>query len=491
MKSSPSVPQAPDPYATADAQTQQNIQTAIANARMNRTNQTTPWGSISWQQGDVDANGVPTYSSNVTLNPQDQAILDMQRQTGLTRQQLIQQLLANSGGSLAQPLRMDNLHPIYDRYAQQGAPQGGGQGGQTPQIAGIPGAAAGGMGLQQQSQGMPQGMPQAPAPQRSPNVNKPGTLMPSVGSATQGDPMSGMGADVGAQGAAPQGRISVDPQTGMLMLDGQVLDRNDPRLYGSRGPQNAAVAEQPRGEGVVDPAIAASQYWDDMQTRHAGRRQLDSAGVSSGQEGQGFGEFNQNYLDSLIYDDEYGFLAQPEHVDSSRDPDDRTRMQRQFAAMMAGMGGANALGLGQGAGVNAATGAGLGGSAGEAAAAGGMGSPAAAGAGAGSMPGFAGELGAIPAGQGTATSMPGFAGELGAPSLGGQSWLEAASRFLPQGQFGRGQLAAALFSLGSGGGGADQQAPPGARPASGRAPLVRRPSASKSQALAQILRRQP
>lgn len=168
MKGSSNVPQAPDPYATADAQTQQNIQTALANARLNRTNQTTPWGSINWTQGEVDANGVPTYSSQVTLNPQDQAILDAQRSSGLTRQQLIQQLLANSGGSLSQPLRMDNLHPVYDRYAQGGQggqAQGGGAQGGTPQISGISGAAAGGMGLPQA-----QGASQASQPGGSPDI---------------------------------------------------------------------------------------------------------------------------------------------------------------------------------------------------------------------------------------------------------------------------------------------------------------------------------
>lgn len=468
-----SAPQPPDPYDTADAQTQMNIQTAIANARMNRTNQTTPWGSINWTEGPVDANGVPTYSSNVTLSPQQQALLDALQNQQLTRGGMAADLLRQMQGTAATRgldfSSLPALHgfPELTAMHQRNQPQGGQSqtGGMAPPIGGPQNLVSGTYGQAPGNTGG--GLPQG----GTPNVNKPGTLMPSVGSATQGDPISGMGADAGAQGAAPQGRISVDPQSGMLMLDGQVLDRNDPRLYGSRGPQNAAVAEHSRGEGVVDPAIAASQYWDDMQTRHAGRRQLDSAGVSSGQEGQGFGEFNQNYLDSLIYDDEYGFLARPEHVDNSRDPDDRTRMQRQFAVMMAGMGGANALGLGQGAGVNAATGAGLGGSAGEAAAAGGMGSQAASVA---IPPDMIAEI--TQAANPSLTSAP------------GSGMWETFTNYMRNNPRNAGSAISALLSMGGGGGGGSTQAAPRTRSSASRQAIVRRPS-GKAGGLAQLLRK--
>lgn len=49
-KSAGAAPPAPDPVATANAQTQSNVQTAEANARLNRVNQYTPQGSSTWTQ---------------------------------------------------------------------------------------------------------------------------------------------------------------------------------------------------------------------------------------------------------------------------------------------------------------------------------------------------------------------------------------------------------------------------------------------------------
>lgn len=47
-KDSPSPPAAPDPVATANAQTASNEQTARLNAQLNRVNQYTPWGSLTY-----------------------------------------------------------------------------------------------------------------------------------------------------------------------------------------------------------------------------------------------------------------------------------------------------------------------------------------------------------------------------------------------------------------------------------------------------------
>lgn len=76
-KSTPSVPQAPDPVATANAQTASNVQTAEANAALNRVNQTTPYGSITYSQNGTDPNtGVPIYAQNTSLSPAGQQIFD-------------------------------------------------------------------------------------------------------------------------------------------------------------------------------------------------------------------------------------------------------------------------------------------------------------------------------------------------------------------------------------------------------------------------------
>jgi hypothetical protein len=62
-KSSPTPPTAPDPYAVAAAQTKSNVDTANANAALNRVNQVTPWGSLTYTHG-------PAYSGAGALGGQ-------------------------------------------------------------------------------------------------------------------------------------------------------------------------------------------------------------------------------------------------------------------------------------------------------------------------------------------------------------------------------------------------------------------------------------
>lgn len=48
---SPSPPATPDPYVTADAQAGLNKESALLTAQLNRPNQYTPYGSLTWEQG--------------------------------------------------------------------------------------------------------------------------------------------------------------------------------------------------------------------------------------------------------------------------------------------------------------------------------------------------------------------------------------------------------------------------------------------------------
>lgn len=114
MKDSPDPPPPIDPVATARAQGRMNIDTANANARLNRTNQSTPWGNITWQQGAPDENGVPSYSSQITLPPELQRLLEMQREQNLQRQGMAGQFLGQVDTA---PLDFGRLNPVYDRYA--------------------------------------------------------------------------------------------------------------------------------------------------------------------------------------------------------------------------------------------------------------------------------------------------------------------------------------------------------------------------------------
>lgn len=88
-KSSPKAPAAPDPVATASAQTAGNKETAYWNAMLNNVNQTTPYGSLTYTQsgnGTYDPNKPPQFSSSIQLSPEQQKIYDTQ--TGQQQQLL-------------------------------------------------------------------------------------------------------------------------------------------------------------------------------------------------------------------------------------------------------------------------------------------------------------------------------------------------------------------------------------------------------------------
>lgn len=69
---------APDPIATANAQTQSNEQTAAYNAALNRTSEYTPYGNSVYSQTGTDSTGAPTWSNTISLVPEAQTQLDNQ-----------------------------------------------------------------------------------------------------------------------------------------------------------------------------------------------------------------------------------------------------------------------------------------------------------------------------------------------------------------------------------------------------------------------------
>jgi hypothetical protein len=74
-----STPKAPDPYKVSAAQTESNKETAEYNAALNRINQSSPFGSITYSQSGTDPNsGAPIYSQQTSLSPQMQQLLDSQ-----------------------------------------------------------------------------------------------------------------------------------------------------------------------------------------------------------------------------------------------------------------------------------------------------------------------------------------------------------------------------------------------------------------------------
>lgn len=72
-------PAAPDPYATAAAQTQSNENTADYNAALNRVNTTSPLGSSTYTQTGTDPKtGAPIYAQTIALSAGQQQLYDTQ-----------------------------------------------------------------------------------------------------------------------------------------------------------------------------------------------------------------------------------------------------------------------------------------------------------------------------------------------------------------------------------------------------------------------------
>jgi hypothetical protein len=91
-------PAPPDPTATSNAQAQYNQQAAQSQAEINDVNQTTPYGSLSYQQTGTAADGTPMYTATTSYTPAMQQLFN----TAVTNQNTIGSdatALANSLGS--------------------------------------------------------------------------------------------------------------------------------------------------------------------------------------------------------------------------------------------------------------------------------------------------------------------------------------------------------------------------------------------------------
>lgn len=79
-----STPKAPDPVATAAAQSGMNVDTAVSQQLVNMTNQVGPWGSTTYSPTGsstfTNSQGkqvtIPSFTQTTTYSPQQQAIFD-------------------------------------------------------------------------------------------------------------------------------------------------------------------------------------------------------------------------------------------------------------------------------------------------------------------------------------------------------------------------------------------------------------------------------
>jgi hypothetical protein len=101
-------PQAPDPYATANAQTQSNKETAIAQTNLNSIDQVTPGGSLKYTQIGTNPDGTPKLQATTTLSTASQGLYDTGQQTAQTLANLGQDQAGKLSGLLSAPIDLSN-----------------------------------------------------------------------------------------------------------------------------------------------------------------------------------------------------------------------------------------------------------------------------------------------------------------------------------------------------------------------------------------------
>jgi hypothetical protein len=106
---SPAPPPAPDPAATIAAQTAGNLATANQNAELNRVNQNTPYGSLTYAQNGYNPDGTANYTQNVSLSPQEQQIFNNQTQGQINLGNTALSMQGQVGNSYAQPIDTSRL----------------------------------------------------------------------------------------------------------------------------------------------------------------------------------------------------------------------------------------------------------------------------------------------------------------------------------------------------------------------------------------------
>lgn len=116
-----SAPAPPDPYATSQAQTQSNQQTAAYNAALDRGSVFTPLGSQTYQQNRTDPNtGAPIWDQTISLNPDIQRLFDQQNQQNLALGNTAQNMLNQVDVAYNRPISTETLPQLQNGSSQQG-----------------------------------------------------------------------------------------------------------------------------------------------------------------------------------------------------------------------------------------------------------------------------------------------------------------------------------------------------------------------------------
>jgi len=130
-----STPKAPDPVATAAAQSGSNRDTATSSQLLNMTNQVGPNGSLTYNQTGTNSYidsltgkqvNVPQLTATTSLSPAQQAIADQSNAASLGLGKLANQQINSLQGVLSKPFKFNNddaSNWAYDLASQRILPQ--------------------------------------------------------------------------------------------------------------------------------------------------------------------------------------------------------------------------------------------------------------------------------------------------------------------------------------------------------------------------------
>lgn len=119
-KSSPKAPAAPDPVATANAQAGVNRDAAITQANLNRINQVTPQGSLTYSQSGTNADGTPQYTQTQTYSADEQKKYDQANQIALSLGGLAGSNIGRVADTQSKAFTYDGMTPLTSKVGTSG-----------------------------------------------------------------------------------------------------------------------------------------------------------------------------------------------------------------------------------------------------------------------------------------------------------------------------------------------------------------------------------
>ncbi len=111
-KSGPAAPAAPDPYATAQAQIGVSRDAATTQANLNRINQYTPEGSLTYSIDGYNDDGTPQYRQTTQYSAAEQAKYDQQNQVAGALNGLAVNNIDRVKQAQATPFTYDGMQPL-------------------------------------------------------------------------------------------------------------------------------------------------------------------------------------------------------------------------------------------------------------------------------------------------------------------------------------------------------------------------------------------